>query len=81
MRIGLELPSVQAKLPLTACRQRGVMGHQHKGCALVLGKPEHEVKHPVSGAAVQVACGLISQHASRLGHQRASHGHTLTLAA
>ena len=48
---------------------------------MFFGQLQHEVEHAVGGAAVQVAGGLVGQHAIGPRHQRTGHRHTLTLSA
>ena len=42
---------------------------------------EHQVKHPVSRAAIQVAGGFIGEHTGRLSDQRPGHRNPLAFAA
>jgi hypothetical protein len=61
--------------------QRAVVGDDDEGRALFARALEHQVEHPVRRLAVQVAGGLVGQHAGRLGDQRTRDGHALAFAA
>jgi hypothetical protein len=60
---------------------RFVVGDHHKGSALVTRQAQHQLEHRVGGAAVEVAGGLVGQHAGRLAGQRTGDGHTLAFTA
>ena len=57
------------------------MRDHHKRRALAVREVQHQSKHVVGRAAVQVTCGFICQHTSRLRDQCAGNRHTLTLTA
>ena len=66
---------------VAALCQFAVVRDHHKGGTLLAGELHHQRKHGVGGGAVQVASGLVRQHAGRAGDQGAGDGHALALAA
>ena len=76
-----QTPPVQPELPRAARRQALVVGDDDKRRALVARQLQHQLEHAVGGAAVQVAGGLVGQHAGRLGDQCAGNRDTLAFAA
>jgi hypothetical protein len=53
----------------------------HEGRAAVARQLQHQLEHAVGRAAVEVAGGLVGQHAGRMRDQRAGNRHPLALAA
>ena len=62
-------------------RQFGVVCDQDQRCAVLTGQAQHQIKHAIGIAAVEIARGLGGQNTSGFGHLCASNGHALTLAA
>ena len=73
--------AIQKLLAAAARRQTVVVGDQHKGRSHRVRQFQHLGKHRIGGAAIQIAGGLIRQHAVGPGHQRPGNGHALALAA
>ena len=57
------------------------MRDHHEGRAALARELQHQREHRVGGAAVQVAGGLVGQHAGRVRHQGAGDRHALAFAA
>ena len=57
------------------------MRHHDERRALLPRQLQHELEHALGRGAVQVARGLVGQHAGRLGDQGTGDGHALALAA
>ena len=70
-------PAVQPQAAAALGGQGRVVGDQHKSRALVTGELQHQVEHTVGGAAVQVAGGLVGQHAIGPCDQGAGNRHPL----
>ena len=66
---------------LGARREAGVVRDDDEGGAVRRRQAQHRFEHLVRGVRVEVAGGLVGQHAGRLGHQRAREGAALALAA
>mmetsp|Transcript_25040 Transcript_25040/g.61562 ORF Transcript_25040/g.61562 Transcript_25040/m.61562 type:complete len:220 (+) Transcript_25040:3-662(+) len=71
----------EAQLPVATRRQVAVMGDEDEGRALLAGPLQHQLEHRGGGVAVQVAGGLVGQHAGRPRDQGTGDGHALALAA
>ena len=76
-----QLALVEPVLAPAPRRQSLVVGDDDKRRALVARQVHHQFEHPVGRAAVQVAGGLVGQHAGGLGHQCAGNRDPLALAA
>jgi hypothetical protein len=75
------VPGHQPHHAVAAGGERLVVRHHHKRGALVARQLQHQVKNAVGRAAVEVAGGLVGEHAGRSRHQCACNRHPLALAA
>src|SRR5687767_14015885 len=78
---GLEHAVLQHQHAAGARGEVFVMRHQHESGATPLREADHGVEHLVRGLRIEVAGGLIGQHAGRLGHHGARERAALALAA
>ena len=61
-----ELAFVQFQHAVQPARQAAVVGHQHQAGALRAVELEHQLEHGRRGLLVEVAGGLVAEHAGRL---------------
>ena len=57
------------------------MSDHHKRRAMAARQLQHQRKHRIGRAAIQIARGLVGQHAGRTRNQGTCNGHALTLAS
>jgi len=74
-------PLNQPETPAATRRQGFVMGHHHKSRAMRTRELQHQLKHAIGGGPVQIAGGLVGQHARGLRHQGPRNRHALALTA
>ena len=73
--------ALQAQLALAARGDAAVVRDQHERGAALARQRQHQLEDAVGGVAVEVAGGLVRQHARGARDERARDGHALALAA